>query len=332
MADTAAQDTRSIYVLFATSGPVEYIAFQYGPDKRFLGFAFVRYAQREGVLAAIRMFNCNPDPQDVVPLSGGIEATPEIQQLGLRVMSKQRWQAYRDEYKQHLKDSRVRVDEQIKQRRRPVTFTEGTIVRVHGLHPHSVREGLADLFGGPFGTIEHVDYTRGQVSGYLRFVEPAAAQRCVAYFATHWVYHATPEAWAKNDATLLPGGTKPTPAGSGERDGNSNCDLADAQSSKSEVSMDIDGPTELISSSATTKPPLAGGKPTQAEPPLLLRAKVLQGKEELHYWNIVRSLWHAQQTSRQTGHDHSHSAQTDPEMPSGQPPPSTGTHIHFGDD
>ncbi|KAJ1658264.1 hypothetical protein IWQ61_002459 [Dispira simplex] len=218
--------------LFSQCGPVTYATLQYDKSGRFQGFAFIQFEEIQGARQAIAMFNTFPSktevihPEQVVPI-------PEPPNLNLRVISKQKWLELRAEYRTYVKEQQTRLQSQLRQRTKPLTFLEGTIVRFHGVHPHS-KKPILQIFFGQFGHIVNVDYTHGKLSGYIRFTRPTDAQRCVNYFTEHLTVHLGP--------------------------------------------LDTHG--QLLSSHEPS---------TSA--PVVIRTKVLQGKEELTYWTKVRTLW-----------------------------------------
>ncbi|KAJ1975148.1 hypothetical protein H4R34_004442, partial [Dimargaris verticillata] len=147
MYDKDASDDHTVYVEYLRSpyhtveavrgllgkyGLVAYAALHHDQNGRFQGFAFVRYHSTVGVVEAIRRLNSFPDPNDLLD-PRTLDPDPQFAALQLRVMSKKRWLALKDEYLAHLKQCQVSVQAELKRHTKPHTFREGTIVRFHGV-------------------------------------------------------------------------------------------------------------------------------------------------------------------------------------------------------
>ncbi|KAJ1955003.1 hypothetical protein IWQ62_005626 [Dispira parvispora] len=242
--------------LFSQCGPVAYVSLQYDKSGRFLGFAFIQFEEIQGASQAIAMFNAAPPTTEVAE-----QTVPKPPNLNLRVMSKKKWLELRDEYRAYAKEQQTQLQNQLRQRTKPLTFLEGTIVRFHGVHPHSKKPTIKELFE-QFGNVANVDYTHGQLSGYIRFACPTDAQRCVDYFTEHPTVHLGP--------------------------------------------LDTHGQ------------PLSSQEPSTPAP-IVIRTKVLRGKEELTYWTKVRTLWSQLEST--------HLSKTPKRLPN---PSMAATHVRFG--
>ncbi|KAJ1913878.1 hypothetical protein IWQ60_009035 [Tieghemiomyces parasiticus] len=184
----------------------------------------------------------------------GSDLAPNARRLGLRVITKRRWCELRDEYKANIKTCQSRVDDQLRRSAKPITFTEGTIVRYHGADPACTKTDLAALFGA-FGDVQYVDNSHGRLAGYVRYAQPNDAARCVAYFAQHPRMVHT----ARLAGDLAPEG-------------------------------EVHGPVNGQPAQTTEVPPEESVEAGRA----FIRTKVLQGKEEINYWHGVRQLWQNQ--------------------------------------
>eukprot|EP00002_Diphylleia_rotans_P010809 TRINITY_DN2137_c0_g1_i6.p1 TRINITY_DN2137_c0_g1~~TRINITY_DN2137_c0_g1_i6.p1 ORF type:complete len:485 (-),score=135.04 TRINITY_DN2137_c0_g1_i6:290-1744(-) len=147
----------SVRTLFSVYGEVLYTSVpRFSVTRIAKGFAFVEFESSEHAEAAIRDF----------------DAHGAMGKSGIRVMSKQLWLMYKEEYKKLLKVAR-QMGHEIEEKEEE-EYIRGVLLRVGNIPKDTPRKSIRDLFQS-LASVAYVDMSGDGVSSIVRMHQPEGA-------------------------------------------------------------------------------------------------------------------------------------------------------------
>ncbi|CAO3587951.1 unnamed protein product [Absidia cylindrospora] len=187
---------------------VQIPANRYGVTQ-FHGFCFVEFDDKDNVEKAVELMNMENDEK--IP-----NENDTIAKLGLKVMTKNMWNKYQDEYLAHMKMTSEHIaqlwrDHNDEQRSQPtnrksepstpplrntvnatktkddstMVYPKNVIIFVRNIHPKSSKTTIRTLLEQSGAATAFVKHKKGLDSCHVRMATPEDTEKVAQYFGTH---------------------------------------------------------------------------------------------------------------------------------------------------